>query len=126
MPERLTPLARRLRREATHAERKVWNMLRERPLGFKFRRQQPIEGFIADFACYEVKLIIEIDGAQHFENAEDDARTRKLEAAGWTVIRFWNADVQESMDGVYDRVADALRALKHVQQPPHPEDGFQE
>lgn len=73
-----------------------------------------------------MKLINEIDGGQHFENAKDDARTRKLEAAGWAVIRFWNADVHESMDGVYDRVADALRALKHIQHPPHPEDGFQE
>lgn len=101
-------------------------MLRERPLGFKFRRQQPVEGFIADFACFEVKLIIEIDGGQHFDNEKDHERTRTLEAAGWTVIRFWNIDVHEAMDGVYDQIADALRALKHVQQPPHPEDGFQE
>jgi very-short-patch-repair endonuclease len=123
---RLTPLARRLRGDATHAERKVWNMLRERPLGFKFRRQQPIEGYIADFACFEVKLIIEIDGGQHFENAKDDVRTLKLEAAGWTVIRFWNVEVHESMDGVFDQIADALRALQHVQPTPHPEDCFQE
>jgi very-short-patch-repair endonuclease len=126
MPEPLTPLARRLRRDATHAERKVWNMLRERPLGFKFRRQQPVEGFIADFACFEVKLVIEIDGGQHFDSVKDAARTAKLEAAGWTVIRFWNVDVHESMDGIYDRIEEALRALKHVQQPPHPADDFQD
>jgi len=126
MPERLTPLARRLRRDATHAERKVWNMLRERPLGFKFRRQQPVEGFIADFACVAVKLIIEIDGGQHFDNAKDAERTAKLEASGWTVIRFWNVEAHESLDGIYERVAEALRTLKHAELPPHPEDDFQE
>lgn len=117
MPERLTPLARQLRQDATIAERRVWNMLRERPFGFKFRRQHPIEGFIADFACYDVKLIIEVDGSQHADNEADNERTKALEAAGWTVIRLWNNEVFEAPEGVFEVILEALRTLKHVQHP---------
>ncbi|HWD67645.1 MAG TPA: endonuclease domain-containing protein [Caulobacteraceae bacterium] len=94
--------ARSLRAQATDVERKLWAVLRARRLGgFKFRRQLPIDRFIADFACAEARLIVELDGGQHVDNADyDEARTRVLEACGWRLIRFWNTDVIDDLDGV--------------------------
>ena len=109
MPEKLTPLARTLRRNMTDAERKLWGILRARPRGFKFRRQQPIEGYIADFACFSARLIVEADGGQHNGDPGDEIRTRILEAAGWRVLRFWNNDVLNNADGVAEVIAEALR-----------------
>ncbi len=87
--------ARKLRSDATDAERQLWRHLRGKQLlGFKFRRQYPIAGLIADFACPEARLVIELDGGQHLEQAEyDDARTHKLLAHGYRVLRFWDDDV---------------------------------
>jgi very-short-patch-repair endonuclease len=77
-------------------------VLRARQVGgFKFRRQLPIDRFIADFACVESRLIVELDGGQHVDDAVyDERRTRVLEACGWKVIRFWNTDVINDLDGV--------------------------
>jgi len=96
--------ARRMRKVMTDAELKLWNELRaHRLMGLSFRRQQPIAGYIVDFACPEHRLIIEIDGCQH-ANPEDAAydtnRTRRLEADGWTVLRFWNDDILRDIDNV--------------------------
>ncbi|MGE0667925.1 MAG: endonuclease domain-containing protein [Sphingomonadales bacterium] len=75
----LKPVARRLRREMTGVERKLWSKLRDRRLdGLKFRRQEPCEGYIADFLCENPRLIVEIDGYQHSEEV-DATRTRRLE-----------------------------------------------
>src|SRR6185503_2684091 len=83
-----------LRREMTDAERKLWSVLRNRQLeGAKFRRQQPIGPFIADFVCQEQRLIIEADGGQHAECAADGRRTGFLECKGYRVLRFWNDDI---------------------------------
>ncbi|MEE2566804.1 endonuclease domain-containing protein [Hyphobacterium marinum] len=120
MPERLTPVARRLRRDMTRPEHAVWRMLRQRPLGFKFRRQQPIETYVLDFACFELQLVIEVDGGQHANSTTDEIRTRALEALGWTVIRFWNNDVNETPDGVHERILDALRMLDARRKDPSP------
>ena len=82
--------------------------------GLKFRRQHPVGPYYADFACSELKLIVELDGDTHGEGAQaryDAARTRFLEREGWTVLRFWNADLLESLEGTLDRIEEAARFL---------------
>jgi very-short-patch-repair endonuclease len=89
IPKRLTDRARELRRDATPQECALWRLLsRYRP---KFTRQLSIPPFVADLACREAPLIVEIDGSQHIDSAADAARTSRLEAEGWTIIRFWNS-----------------------------------
>jgi adenine-specific DNA-methyltransferase len=87
-----TARARALRANPTDVEHKLWAALRGRQLaGFKFRRQVGIGRYFADFACVAAKLIVELDGSQHIENADYDAkRTADLEACGWRVLRIWN------------------------------------
>ena len=92
---------RRLRRALTDAERKLWFALRDRRLdGHKFVRQEAIGPYIVDFVCREKKLIIEVDGGQHAENARDRVREAALVANGYRVQRFWNSDVLSNRDGV--------------------------
>jgi very-short-patch-repair endonuclease len=102
--------ARRLRKDATDAERKLWSALRHQQLnGFKFRRQVPIGDLVADFACLSARLIIEVDGGQHdAERGKDAARTAWLNTRGYCVIRFWNNDVLENLDGVVQMIRTAL------------------
>ncbi|MBX3566080.1 MAG: endonuclease domain-containing protein [Sphingomonas sp.] len=96
----ISPHAARLRRESTDVERIVWSALRNRQLGnYKFRRQSTIGPFIADFACLEAMLIVELDGSQHSE-AADASRTRFLEERGFSILRFWNTDIVENLNGV--------------------------
>lgn len=101
---------RNLRRNQTDAEARLWHRLRNRQLcGRKFRRQFAIGSYIADFACIESKLVIELDGGQHAENARhDEARTRHLEACGFLVLRFWNADVLTETDAVLATIHSVL------------------
>jgi very-short-patch-repair endonuclease len=102
------PRARRLRREATVFERMLWAALRERLPGLKFRRQVPFGPYIADFANHRARLIIELDGEGHAFRTESDAlRTRFLEGEGYRVLRFWNAEVVENLDGVIDTIGAA-------------------
>jgi very-short-patch-repair endonuclease len=78
-----------------------------KPEGFHFRRQVPIGDYIADFACYRKCIIIELDGGQHSHTereAADNARTANLAARGFRVIRFWNADVFNNLEGVIDKI----------------------
>jgi very-short-patch-repair endonuclease len=92
--------ARQLRQDMTDAERAIWFAVRDRRLdGFKFRRQVTVGPFIVDFACVDAMLIVEIDGGQHNETV-DAARTAKLLAMGYRVLRFWNNDVLSNQDGV--------------------------
>jgi len=103
--------ARRMRREPTEAEQKLWWHLRHRlPVeGTHFRRQVQIGPYLADFACHRSKLIVEIDGGQHTERAaEDMVRTRRIEAEGYRVLRFWNNDVLSNIDGVLTVIQSAL------------------
>jgi very-short-patch-repair endonuclease len=102
--------ARRLRKDATDAERKLWSALRDKQLeGFKFRRQVPIGDFVADFVCLSQRLIIEVDGGQHdTEREKDAARTAWLRARGYRVIRFWNNDVLGNLEGVVQMIRTAL------------------
>ena len=100
--------ARRMRKVMTDAELKLWNEIRaHRLMGLGFRRQMPIAGYIVDFACADKKLIVELDGSQHgqAETSElDSARTAKLEALGWTILRFWNDDVIREVDNVCQHI----------------------
>lgn len=70
----------------------------------------PVGPYVADFACFAERLIIEVDGGQHAENSSDAARTQFLEAQGFRVVRFWNNEVTENIDGVLDTVAGVLPA----------------
>jgi very-short-patch-repair endonuclease len=98
----------------TDAERRLWRELRLRKIGGRFRRQHPIGGYIADFACLEAWLVVEIDGGQHAEAVEaDGVRTSALEAEGFRVFRFWNNEVFENIEGVVQRIAEALVAHPH-------------
>jgi very-short-patch-repair endonuclease len=91
-----------LRQSATDAEKTLWTHLRNRHLaGLKFRRQHPIGPYIADFACPEAKLVVELDGGRHTE-ATDARRTAYLEAQGNTVVRFWNNEVLQNTEGVLE------------------------
>ena len=109
--------ARILRNNATDAERRLWRALRGRQLfGCKFRRQFPIAGYIADFACLEARLVIELDGGQHIERAQYDAeRTSRLMANGYKVLRFWNDDVLLRIEAVLE---DVCRELQPLPNPP--------
>ncbi len=104
--------ARKLRKESTPEERRLWNRLRKRQLcDFRFRRQFAIGPYIADFECFERKLIVELDGGQHNTPGAreyDEERTRYFESRGYRVIRFWNANVNEDMDSVLEAIAIAL------------------
>ena len=106
--------AKRLRRDLTLAERKLWSMLRNSQLdGTKFRRQQPIGPFIADFVCQGRRLIVEADGGQHFDSPTDVRRTAFLHTKGYRVLRFWNNDIANNIDGVAQVISAALAS-------PHP------
>ncbi len=102
--------ARQLRNAPTDAEHRLWQRLRGGQLaGVKFRRQMPIAGFIADFAAPSARLIVELDGGQHGEQIQADARrTAALNAAGYRLVRYWNHDVLQQTDAVLE---DILRHL---------------
>ena len=101
--------AKVLRRNSTDAERKLWSALRNRQLlGFKFVRQQPVGPYIADFACREADLIVELDGDQHAESIKDQQRTEALAQYGYQVIRFWNQDVLTNVEGALLLIAERL------------------
>jgi very-short-patch-repair endonuclease len=103
--------ARRLRREQTEAETKLWSRLRAKGLEqFRFRRQFAIGNFIADFACPEAGLVIELDGGHHLDQAaRDNWRTELIEQRGFRVIRFWDNEVLTGIDDVIEKIAAALR-----------------
>jgi very-short-patch-repair endonuclease len=106
-----TRRSRELRNNATAAERKLWQHIRNRRLaGTRFNRQVPIGPFICDFAARAPKLVIELDGGQHAVRiVEDERRTRFLMSRGYRLLRFWNNDVLENVDGVLEVIALALR-----------------
>ena len=94
--------AKSLRRDATDTERLLWSRLRRRQLnGFRFRRQRPIGNYVCDFVCLSHRLIVELDGGQHVEQADYDAeRDAFLRSNGYRVLRFWNGDVMARLDTV--------------------------
>ena len=105
------PFAKRLRRDSTEVEELLWRNLRNRRLGgLKFRRQATLGRAVPDFVCMEKRLIVELDGGQHAEEA-DAARTARLKALGCRVVRFWNNEVNENLDGVLERILAEANAL---------------
>ncbi len=105
---RLIETARRLRRDQTEVERKLWYRLRNRQIeNTKFTRQEIIGSYIADFCARSLKLVIELDGGQHGTDdgiAADAVRTEAIERFGYRVIRFWNADVTGNLGGVLEMI----------------------
>jgi len=98
-----------LRRTLTPAEFALWTRIRGRQLGgFKFVRQEPIDRYYVDFVCRERRLIMELDGGQHAERTKDRQRDCRLSALGYRVIRIWNNDVIENVDGVLQMLSSEL------------------
>ena len=90
-----------MRADATKAENLLWQALRAKQLeGLKFRRQVPLDGYILDFVCFEASLIVEVDGGQHSQSADDAVRDRHFERQGFRTLRVWNDEVTRNLDGV--------------------------
>lgn len=105
-PSSHLPRAKHLRREMTPAEAILWKHIRaKRFAGYKFRRQQPLGPYIADFFCASIKLIVELDGDSHVGQESADAlRESELRAMGYRVLRFWNPDVYDDLEMVLDTI----------------------
>ena len=112
VPAKLRSNARALRKNSTDAERILWSELRDhRLIGAGFRRQVPIKNYIADFICHAAKLVIELDGGQHFSDqaeGSDAARSAVIEARGFKVLRFSNYDVMTNRVGVLETISTAI------------------
>lgn len=104
--KRLKKIRKSLRRNQTAAERKIWSLVRNRQVnGFKFYRQYSVGKYVLDFYCPEVRLAIELDGGQHAEaklKARDAERSKDLKTRNIRVIRFWDNEVFENPEGVYE------------------------
>jgi very-short-patch-repair endonuclease len=106
--------ARKMRQEPTEAEARLWRLLRNRQLGgVKFVRQHVVGSTIPDFVARSTKLIIEVDGDTHSDQARDERRSALLQKQGFTVIRFSNLDVMTNPDGVCHAIIVALGAAPH-------------
>ena len=116
IPDHTRSNARRMRHAMTDGERALWNELRaHRLMGLSFRRQMPVAGYIVDFACPDHKLIIEVDGSQHGNDADvryDAVRTRRLESDGWRVLRVWNDEPLKNIDAVCDAIVRTIGVEK--------------
>jgi len=114
VPSRLRSNARVLRRNSTDSERLLWSELRDHRLnGAGFRRQVPIEDYVADFVCHAAKLVIELDGGQHFSDGQEAADARRsaiIESRGFQVLRFSNYDVMTNREAVLETIATAVAA----------------
>ena len=113
LPFRMTDqidFARSLRWNATDAERLLWKHLRRRKVdGFRFRRQRPFGPYVCDFICLEAKLVVELDGSQHAETTDYDARRDHfIRSHGFRVLRFWHGHVTADMEAVLDTIFAAL------------------
>ena len=118
--------ARTLRNQSTDAERHLWQHLRGKQVaGHRFRRQVPVAGFIADFACLEAKIIVELDGGQHAQNAGyDERRNRLIEAQGFRILRFWDNQVFLETQAVLQEIMRVLESrAPHPNLPPQAGEG---
>jgi very-short-patch-repair endonuclease len=112
------PRARSLRRDATEAEKKLWQHLRQPPFkAHHFRRQATVGPYFADFASHQLRIVIEVDGGQHLDSVADQRRTAYLASEGYRVLRFWNNDVLANVSGVLSAIDSAIRADR----PPTPD-----
>jgi very-short-patch-repair endonuclease len=119
--------ARELRRNPTDTERKLWHHIRDKQMeNFRFRRQRPIGKYIVDFICLEANLVIELDGGQHADQQQYDAeRTKYLTSQGLHVLRYWNNDVMQNIEGVLEDIRAALMLRVSLSTPsqPSPQEG---
>ncbi|MDR1684056.1 MAG: endonuclease domain-containing protein [Elusimicrobiota bacterium] len=106
----LLPLSKINRKTPTDAEQKIWQFIRNRQIKYKFRRQQQTGRYIADFVCYEKALIIECDGSQHALENADKERTEFLLSKGCKILRFWNNDILNNIQGVWSVIEEALNS----------------
>jgi very-short-patch-repair endonuclease len=98
-----------MRRIPTDAEQKLWLLLRDRRFdGIKFRRQVPFGSYILDFACFERRIVVEVDGGQHADSKIDEIRDSRLRAEGFDVVRYWNNDVLSNPEGVLTDLLERL------------------
>lgn len=109
--EIMTQRARRMRREPTDAEHRLWLKLRAEQLGVKFRHQMPIGAYIVDFACVKHRLIVEVDGDQHADSPYDQERDRWLVGRGYRVLRFGNRQVLQEMEAVLGAIQQELAGV---------------
>ncbi len=117
-PKKQKSVRKLLRNFPTPWEQKLWNHLKGRQLdGFKFRRQQGIENYVVDLCCPKVKLIVELDGSGHLSTKakkKDQERDKRLEGLGYHIIRFYNNETDESMDGVLTIISDKCKELSNL------------
>ena len=113
-------LQRALRTNMTDAEQALWKVLRGRQFsGYKFRRQHPFDDYILDFVCLSIKLVIEVDGGQHCSQTKyDEDRTKRLQTAGFHVLRFWNNEVIDELEAVKEKI---WMTIQERQPHPHPD-----
>jgi very-short-patch-repair endonuclease len=111
--ERAGVRAKALRKASTDAESLLWYRLRNRQLlDLKFRRQRPMGQYIADFACLEIGLVIELDGGQHAEQvARDEARAEEMKRLGFRTLRFWNNEVLNETEAVMEQIRQVAETL---------------
>ena len=114
--------ARQLRVSQTDAENRLWLHLRARRLGgLKFRRQQPVGAYVVDFFCAERKLIVELDGGQHQDQADyDETRDAWLKSEGYAVLRYWNNEIMENLEGVLEDIGRAAGVFAETSPSPQP------
>ena len=112
---------RKLRRNSTDAESRLWSRLRNHQLGWHFRRQHPMAPYVLDFACVDLRVAVEADGGQHADSETDKIRDAHLADHGWLMLRFWNNEILQNTDGVLAVIMDACRR-RH----PHPDPPPQE
>ncbi|PBC01071.1 endonuclease domain-containing protein [Mesorhizobium sp. WSM3860] len=119
VPPQHRTFARAMRSDSTKAENILWQALRNRQLeGLKFKRQVPLDGYILDFACFEAKLILEVDGGQHSESQRDAERDRHFAMKGFRTVRFWNDEVVRNIDGCCLTILAEIRKGSSQANPP--------
>lgn len=117
--------AKQMRSEPTPAEHRLWQILRAKRLaGYKFKRQLPIDHYIVDFVCPRRRLIVEADGGDHAENANDVRRDAYLTTQGFRILRFWNNDIFENEEGVLMSILNALERPLSLPPPPRRGEGL--
>lgn len=110
----LTNFAQKMRKEMTPWEKKFWAAIKDKKLGgYKFRRQQPIHSYIADFYNAEKRVIIELDGSQHADSTADKIRDQTLNTLGYHVIRIWNNDIDKNLEAVLVHILETLENSPH-------------
>jgi very-short-patch-repair endonuclease len=103
--KRIRDFAKKMRREPSDAEARMWRLLRDRQLAlFKFRRQVPFQNYILDFVCFDKRVVIEIDGGQHASSQRDVAREAALAAEGFRTLRYWNNDVLQTPTAILEDI----------------------